>query len=217
MTTRRLIQATGCAIVAAALAGCATTPYDYTNLRQHPPRSILVLPPLNESTAVEATWGYLSTVTRPLAELGYYVFPVAVVDQFLKENGLPGAGEMHQVPLHKVTEILGADAVLFITVEAYGSTYQVINTATVVKARAKLVDTRTGLLLWEGRTVVQQNSTSGSGNIIGALVAAALSQVINVSTDAAHRLSGQANVILFNTEDRRLLYGPYHPKYDSHD
>ena len=27
--------------------GCATKTYDYTNFRAHPPRSILVLPPLN--------------------------------------------------------------------------------------------------------------------------------------------------------------------------
>jgi hypothetical protein len=83
-----------------ALAGCQTVkPYDYTNFRAHPPRSILVLPPLNESTAVEGTYGYLTTVTRPVAERGYYVFPVAVVDQFMKENGLPTANEMQQAPL----------------------------------------------------------------------------------------------------------------------
>jgi len=200
------------------LAGCATTPsYDYTNLRQHPPRSILVLPPLNESTAVEATWGYLSTVTRPLAERGYYVFPVAVVDQFLKENGLPSAGEMHQVPLNKVAEIMGADAVLFITVEQYGSKYQVLNTATIVRARAKLVDTRTGLLLWDGRTAVQQNSNAGSGDLLSAVISAALTQVLNTTTDAAHNLSRPANGILFNTKGQGLLYGPYHPKYDQEE
>ncbi len=214
MTSRGRIQAAGYAIAALVLAGCATAPYDYTNLRQHPPRSILVLPPLNESTAVEATWGYLSTVTRPLAERGYYVFPIAVVDQFLKENGLPGAGEMHQVPLNKVTEILGADAVLFITVEEYGSKYQVLNTATTVKARAKLVDTRTGILLWEGKTVMQQNSNAGSGGLLAAVVTAALTQVLNTASDQAHRLSGPANVILFNAKDQGLLYGPYHPQYD---
>jgi len=217
LNTRGLIQASGYAIAALVLAGCAAAPYDYTNFRQHPPRSILVLPPLNESTAVEGTWGYLSTVTRPLAERGYYVFPIAVVDQFLKENGLPGAGEMHQVPLNKVTEILGADAVLFITVEDYGSKYQVINTMTIVKARAKLVDTRTGLLLWEGKTAVQQNSNAGSGNLLAAVVAAALTQVLGTTTDAAHRISGQANIILFNTKDQGLLHGPYHPKYDRDD
>ena len=134
MSPRNLARAGIAALVALGLTGCAAKPYDYTNFRAHPPRSILVLPPLNESTAVEATWGYLSTVTRPLAERGYYVFPVAVVDQFLKDNGLPTAGEMHQVPLEKAREILGADAVLFITVEQYGSKYQVLNSSTIVAA-----------------------------------------------------------------------------------
>ena len=49
-------------------SGCATKPYDYTNLRSYKPRSILVLPPVNESTDVKGTYGYLSTVTMPLAE-----------------------------------------------------------------------------------------------------------------------------------------------------
>ena len=72
-------------LLALALGGCVTAkPYDYTAFRQNPPRSILILPPINQSTAIEATYGYLSTVTRPVAERGYYVFPVAVVDQLLK-------------------------------------------------------------------------------------------------------------------------------------
>jgi hypothetical protein len=55
-----------------SLGGCKTTqPYDYTNFRAHPPRSILVIPPLNESTTVEGTYSYLSTVSRPIAERGY--------------------------------------------------------------------------------------------------------------------------------------------------
>jgi len=127
------------ALAALGFSGCANTPpYDYTNYRAHPPRSILVLPPLNESTSVQGTYSYMSTVTWPIAELGYYVFPVAVVDQFLKENGMPTPGEMHQVPLNKVAEITGADAVMFITLDQYGSKYHVINSATVVQLSARL-------------------------------------------------------------------------------
>ena len=129
------------------LVGCVhIPPYDYTNYRQHQPRSVLVLPPLNESTAVEGTYGYLSTVTYPLTELGYYVYPVAVVDQFLKENGMPTAGEMHQIPLNKINEIIGADAVLYLTVQQYGSKYQVINSATNVSAIAFFASH--GPILW---------------------------------------------------------------------
>jgi hypothetical protein len=192
------------------LTGCVT-PYDYTNFRAHPPRSILVLPPLNESTAIEGTYGYLSTVTMPLAEMGYYVYPVVVVDQFMKENGLPTAGEMHQAPLDKIRDIFGADAVLYVTLKQYGTKYQVINSATIVTLYAKLVDTQTGLVLWEGTATAQQNS-SGSGNIFADLVVAAVSQAVNSSTDQAHDVSRMANTMLLKTKDHGLLYGPYYPK-----
>lgn len=210
MNILKRIGLLGVSAAALVLAGCATKPYDYTNFREHPPRSILVLPPLNESTAVEGTYSYLSTVTRPLAEHGYYVFPVAIVDQFLKENGMPTPGEMHQVPLNKVFEIIGADAVMYVTVKEYGTKYQVLSSVPTVHATAKLVDTRTGILLWDGTVLLQQNSNS-SGGILGALVAAAVEQVINTATDRAHNLCGPANVILFTKKDQGLLYGPYHP------
>jgi hypothetical protein len=89
MMVRRVLRLTSALATLLVFGGCvAHTPYDYTNYRQHRPRSILVLPPLNESTAVEATYGYLSTVSRPLAERGYYVFPIEVVDRFLEGERL---------------------------------------------------------------------------------------------------------------------------------
>ncbi len=195
------------------LAGCTTVkPYDYTNFRAHPPRSILVLPPLNESTAVEGTYGYLSTVTQPIAERGYYVFPVEVVDQFLKQNGMPTAGEMHQVPLNKVVDIIGADAVLFVTLKQYGSKYVVLNSVTTVQVEAKLVDTRSGVLLWEGTGLAEQRG-SGSGNILADLIVAAVTQAINSKTDRAHQVSRLANAQLFYPRDTGLPYGPYNPQF----
>ena len=213
MNARLPVRMIVLALVALGFSGCVNVPpYDYTNYRAHPPRSILVLPPLNESTSVQGTYSYLSTVTRPLAELGYYVFPVAVMDQFLKENGMPTAGEMHQVPLNKVLEILGADAVLYITVEQYGSKYSVVNSATIVRLRARLVDTRTGTLLWEGRGQAEESS-GGSGSILGDLLSAALTQAINSGTDAAHGVCHEANYSLFQRKDHGLLYGPYSPEF----
>jgi hypothetical protein len=203
------------AVAACLLAGCRTVkPYDYTNFRAHPPRSILVLPPLNESTAVEGTYGYLTTVTRPVAERGYYVFPVAVVDQFMKDNGLPTANEMQQAPLAKFAEVTGADAVMFLDLKQYGSHYQVLSSVVVVEVSAKLVDSRTGILLWEGHGTAQQNSSGGSGNLLGDLIAAAITQALNKHTDRAHQVSRLANATLFLPEQTGLPYGPYSPKYD---
>ena len=204
-----------CAVALLVLAGCATNPpYDYTQFRTHSPRSILVLPPLNESTEIQATYSYLSTVTAPLAERGYYVFPVEVVDQFLKENGMPTPGEMHQVPLMKAAEIFGADALLFVQLKAYGSKYQLLSSTTTVSVTARLVDTRTGALLWNGDADVQRGS-NGSGNLIADLVAAAIVQIINSKTDPAHQVSRLANEMMFNKKNAALPYGPYSPKAGS--
>ena len=191
MTARALVSSTACALALLTAAGCAKS-YDYTNFREHRPRSILVPPPVNESREADAAWSYQSTVTRPLTERGYYVFPVAVVDRLMKNNGVPPG---------KVAEILGADAVLYVTLEEYGTKHQVLSTATIVKLRARLVDTRSGLLLWERRFAVQHSSNVGSGGLFGD------------RTEAAHDLSGRANVRFFGDTDQGLLYGPYHPRY----
>jgi hypothetical protein len=143
--------------------------------------------------------------------MGYYVFPVAIVDELLKENGMPTPGEMHQVPLKKVAEITGADAVLYVTLLEYGSKYQVINSATTVRVKARLVDTKTELLLWEGAGMAQQNS-GGTGNILGDLISAAVTQAIMSGTDAAHASCRPANEALFYRKNFGLLPGPYKPE-----
>jgi len=142
------------------LAGCATTSPpkpDYTIFRQFHPRSILVLPPIGEGS-----YNYLSTATRPLAELGYYVFPVAPVDQFLKDNGMPTRVDMHQAPLARLAELTGADAVLFLTLNQYGSRYQLDKFSTTVSVQGRLVDTRSGLTLWEGSGAAYEDSSTES-------------------------------------------------------
>ena len=199
----------GLLLVTVLFTGCVE-PYDYTNFHAHPPRSVLVLPPINESTDTRGTYGYLSTVTRPIAEMGYYVYPVAVVDQYMKANGLPTAGEMQGVSLNKIGEVFGADAVLYITLKQYGSKYQIITSTTSVTAEGKLVDVRTGLTLWEGTASIQQSSSSG--NAIADLIVAAVDQVVNSSTDHAHDISSQVNLRLFMIKDHGLLDGPYFPE-----
>lgn len=89
-------------------AGCAVStpkPYDYYQYKQSRPASILVLPPLNASPDVRATYSVLSQVTMPLSEAGYYVLPVALVDETFRQNGLVNPAEMHDVGLVKLREI----------------------------------------------------------------------------------------------------------------
>lgn len=195
--------------------GCATNqaPPDYSAYRSHMPRSVLVLPPTNDSIEVNASYVYLSTITRPLAEAGYYVFPVAVVDNYMKENGLPTPNEMNAVPLDKIRKIFGADAVLYIHIEDWGQKYTVLASTTIVKARAKLVDARTGAVLWEGTAHAAQGSGDGGGGLLGQMIAAVVDQVVHTATDRTHPLSRVANHgMILNTHNGMLL-GPYNVDY----
>lgn len=195
--------------LAAALllfAGCATVqPKDYTAFRQSRPRSILVLPPTNETTEINAPYSFLTTTTRPLAELGYYVFPVAVVDEYFKQNGVTSPDEIQKIPLPKLREVFGADAVLYLTVEKYGSKYQVLASTTYVYARGKLIDCRTGTLLWEGSVKTEYAGQSG-------LLQAIVTQVMNKLMDQPHAVAMMASAQLLLPPGQGLLKGPRHPE-----
>jgi hypothetical protein len=209
-----LVRAVGTGVLV-LLTACATIqPPDYRPYRAHLPRSIVVFPPQNETTDVTAPYDYLSTVTRPLAEAGYYVFPVAVVDAFMKENGLPTAGEMHGVSLAKVREVLGADAILYVTIEDWGQKYRIISSDTVVRARASLVDVGSGTTLWTGAAFAQQSSSAGQSDPIAMLIAALIVQVISSATDPAHDLASRANGFMVFDPQKGMLLGPRHPGFE---
>lgn len=204
-----LTSFTGCANQAAAK-------FDYTALREAKPLSLLVLPPVNDATDINATPSVLAQVTYPLAESGYYVMPVTLVNETFRQNGLNNAAEMHAVAPAKLREIFGADAALYINVKRYGTTYTVLNSAAVVAADAKLVDLRTGTTLWTGSasaSSAEQNNNSGGG-LAGALVAALVKQILNSTMDVSHQVAGTASARLLSAgRPNGLLYGPRSPLY----
>lgn len=209
---------TGLALISILLSGCVMTDprMDYSAYKASIPKSILVVPPINHTTEVIAPYGVLANVTQPLAEAGYYVFPVALVDGTFKSNGLTVAEDIHAVPAQKLHEIFGADAALYIDVEQYGTSYAILASDTVVVVKARLVDLRTNTVLWEHKASAassEQQNSSGGG-VIGMLVEAALSQIIDSVTDASFDIAKIATGRLLSPEaPNGLLYGPRSPKY----
>lgn len=192
--------------------GCATQqPYDYSALKRSSPRSILVIPPLNNTVEASADYAYLSTISRPLAEKGYYVFPVAVIDHFLKENGLPTPAEMNNIPLGKIAQYIGADAVLYVTIDDWGQSYQVLSSVAKVSAKIKLVDVKTGEQLWDAPVFAQESSGDGGGGLFGALINAIIGQIAGSLSDKSTKLALHANSGAINNSVRGLLNGPYKP------
>lgn len=205
--------------VATLLGACATRPpYDYTAFKQSRPKSMLVLPPVNDSPDIKATSGVMATATAPLAEAGYYVMPVTMVDETFKRNGLTSPHEIQEISAAKLREIFGADAAVYIRVKDYGTKYLVVGSDTRVTVEGKIVDLRNGAVIWEGIATAssQESSSSSQGGLVGLLVAAVVNQIVGTMTDASFNYAGVANMRLLGAPVRNgVLYGPRSPNYQT--
>ncbi len=217
---KNFLKLAAAALAVLVLSGCATkppVPYDYTEYKLSNPKSILVLPPVNKTPEVRAPYSMLAQVTLPLAESGYYVLPVSLVDETLKENGVTQAQDAHELPSAKLREIFGADAALYITMTQYGTVYRVLDSNTTVTAQARLVDLKTDKVLWTGSatasTAEQQNQNQGG--LAGMLITAIVKQIVGTVTDQSHPMAGLTSRRLLSAgRFQGLLFGPRSPHYN---
>lgn len=197
------------------LSGCAAPPrtVDYAAFRQASPRSLLVLPPLNESPDIKATPALWAHATRPLSEAGYYVLPVTLVDQTLRSNGVDSAADAQSIGVAKLREQFGADAAVYLKVTQYGTRYVLLGSETLVKAEAKIVDLRTGTVLWQGSASASSGeSQPAQGSLAAAMVTAIVRQIIETTTDASFTYAGIASDRLLGVHPNGVLPGPRYPK-----
>ena len=203
-------------ILSFIFVGCAKKPeiYDYSAFLESKPKSILVVMPTNESVDIKASPAMLANATMPLAEAGYYVFPVALVNDTFKFNGVYEANDIKNIPLNKLQEIFGADSVLYINITKYGTSYAILNSQTVVEAEVKLVDLKTQRKIWDKKVSVSNNSNNGNGGLIEMLISAAIDQIANTLNDAAYDMSVIASNSVFATDCHDcILKGPRSPSY----
>lgn len=166
-------------------------------------------------------YGVLSQMTQPLAESGYYVMPVALMEETFKQNGLTTPADIQEVAPTRLRKIFGADTALYTKVTQYGSVYEVIDSTTVVAASARLVDLRTGDVLWQGTARGTGKDLGGNVNVnafglAGILVQAVVKQVAHSISDDSVPVAGLTSRRLLSAgTSNGLLYGPYSPKYGS--
>lgn len=194
-------------VLAGLMQGCIAP--QHANLEvfnAHQPRSIVVAPVVNESPEVTANSVFITSITQPLAERGYYVFPVYLTDMILRDLGLVEAGHIHQLPTERFYELFGADAVLLITIKDWSTKYLGLVSSVAVSMEYILKDTKTGEVLWKNNQGYVQSS--GGSDLISMAVSAAINALI---TDYLP-LARQANFLAFQPP-KGLPAGPYHPQY----
>ena len=175
------------------------------------PLSILVLPPINQSTAADAKEYYSTTVQEPLSFTGYYVFPYEVTVEILKMEGIYDTELLTNIPLAKFREYFGADAVLFTTIKKWDLSYLVLASNLTISVDCLLKSTHSDQILWEyNGTIVVDLSGGNSGGGVAGLIAKAIITAINTAVADYVPYARIANYRALSS----MPYGKYHDKFN---
>jgi len=210
MMSRRAAGPLVALLVTALATGCVTPPKkDYTAFRAADPHSILIIPVVNNTTNVEAPGLFLSTLPIPVAERGYYVFPVNMVKRILDDEGLSDPDLVHGADTARLCNLFGADAVLYVSIEAWTAKYIVINTQVIVEFDYVMKDGKTGETIWKEHHKVIRDSSEGARDPLSPLVAA----VIAKAYPNYMPLARSANSWVFTARGVGLPAGPHSKDY----
>ncbi len=186
----------------ALLAGCVTEPVkrDMSAFIATAPRSILVVPTVNRSLDVDAPNYVLTTLPIPLAEKGYYVFPVNTTKFVLEQEGYYEGDRIHQLPPETLAKLFDADAILYVTINRWDAQYAVLSTQVTVELDYRMVS-RDGTEIWkENKRMVYAPQNNSSGSPLAGLIASMISAAITRAAPNYLPLAQQANYQVF--------YGP---------
>lgn len=208
----RQIALAGMGALALMVSGCATAPVsvDYATFNAEAPHSILVVPALNNTAAVTAPDWFLSTISAPFANRGYYVFPANMVRGVLNDSGLSDAGLVHSVDARRLRALFGCDTVLFVNINKWDAKYIVLSTTTEVEFEYELRSCKTNQSLWKStQSIAYTPKGASGGNPIADLIADAVIAAIEKGKPNYMPLARQANLAAAVTPGHGLPDGPY--------
>ncbi|MDO4827210.1 MAG: DUF799 family lipoprotein [Bacteroidia bacterium] len=198
-------------MMAAVLCSCGTAnritrESQYAAMYENMPLTILVMPPINNTSNVEAKDLLYTSISRPLAEAGYYVISPLLAMDILKAESAYDAEMFIDKPLTMFREYFGADAVVFSQIDTWTKRGFGIDT----KIRYMIKSTASGDILFDRSCdlYLDLSENSGGHSILSTLVDLAVSAINTATTDhivAARR----ANYYIFSDIPR----GKYSPEY----
>ncbi len=175
------------------------------------PLTMLVLPALNNTTAADATELFNTTLTEAIGSMGYYSYPSIMIAEVLKQEGISSTEMLANVPPQKFKQFFGADAVMYITINKWDTSYFVIGGNVTVGITYVLKSTDSGEILWKYKheAVVDTSGKNRGGGIIGLAV---------MLVETAVKTATQDYVPVANIVNGRSLttmpVGKYNPFYN---
>lgn len=185
----------------------------FPNMYEERPLSILVLPPINMTTAADAKEYYSTTIAEPLSFAGYYIFPIEVTSDILRNEGLYDTELLGGLPPEKFKQFFGADAVMYIKILKWDTSYYVIGGHVTVAIDCLMKSTTTGRDLWKYDGLIRVDTSGdsgGSGGLAGLLVNVVVTAIKTATTDYVP-IAKRANIITISS----MPYGKYNPNFNT--
>ena len=170
------------------------------------PVTLLVMPPINNSTNVEAKDLLYTSISRPLVEAGYYVISPLLAMDVLKAESAYDSEMFFDAPLTTFQNYFGADAVVFSVIDTWAKKGMGIET----KIRYIIKSAYTNDTLFERSCdlYLDLSVDSGANGILGALVDLAASAINTAATDHI-KAARKANYYIL----RDIPRGKYSPEH----
>ncbi|MBQ5996582.1 MAG: DUF799 family lipoprotein, partial [Bacteroidales bacterium] len=153
----------------------------YAAMYEDMPVTVLVMPPINNTSNVEAKDLLYTSISRPLAEAGYYVISPLLAMDILKAESAYDAELFIDKPLTRFKDYFGADAVVFSQIDAWTK----IGFGIETKIRYIIKSASSGEVLFDRSCdlYLDLQQKSGDSSVFSKLVDIAVSAIVTASTD----------------------------------
>ena len=195
-----------CMATSCGMMSTVTRESQYAKMYEEKPITLLVMPPINNSTNVEAKDLLYTSISRPLAEAGYYVISPLLAMDILKAESAYDSEMFFDAPLTSFQNYFGADAVVFSVIDTWAKKGMGIET----KIRYVIKSAYTNEILFDRSCdlFLDLSIDSGASGLLGALVDLAASAINTAATD--HIMAARkANYYIL----RDIPRGKYSPEY----
>jgi hypothetical protein len=178
----------------------------YAKMYEEKPITLLVMPPINNSTNVEAKDLLYTSISRPLVEAGYYVISPLLAMDVLKAESAYDSELFFDAPLTAFQNYFGADAVVFSVIDTWAKKGMGIET----KIRYVIKSASTNEILFDRSCdlYLDLSVDSGTDGLLGALVDLAASAINTAATDHI-KAARKANYYILS-DIPRGKYSPDH-------
>jgi Uncharacterized protein conserved in bacteria len=174
-------------IAVAFLSSCTSTApltksVAYKGIYSEKPVTILIMPPINRSTNVDAKEYFHSTLNVPLANAGYYVIPPFLSMEILKKESAYDSELFLNNSLSKFGEVFGADLALFTIINRWDKSAIASKVTVEVEYIFKSIKTNEVVYTRKGTVVYNTAISTSGGGAFGALVAITASAINTAAT-----------------------------------